>query len=278
MRMRWMPAALLALAACGTGGGSLSANGEQLYQVTATVLESPKHPVELCVGAVMESLPPQCEGLPLAGWDWAKVDDEESVNGTTWGAYSVVGTFDGETFTITEPAKPPQYEDVKHDFTPPCPKPSGGWEHPDPGKMSHEYEQAAIEAAQREPDFAGVWLYGEPPEGAEPAGFQDPATKVLNVAFTGDLERHETELRKHWGGGLCLVLHEHTLARLRQIQEEAALFLRDRDRQMITASSSERNNVVELTVVFATPEDQTALDARYGKDVVALTALLKPVA
>jgi hypothetical protein len=91
--------------------------------------------------------------------------------------------------------------------------------------MSHEYEQAAIEAAKKQPDFAGIWLYGEPPGGGEPAGYQDPATKVLNVAFTGDLDRHETELREHWGGGLCLVLHERTLAKLREIQEEVGVFL-----------------------------------------------------
>lgn len=60
--------------------------------------------VELCMGAIAESYPPQCGGIPLEGWDWDAVDGEETASGSTWGAYAVTGTFDGETFTVTQPA------------------------------------------------------------------------------------------------------------------------------------------------------------------------------
>ena len=56
------------------------------YQASGTVLESPEHGPQLC-HVVMESLPPQCEGIDLVGWDWSAVDDEESASGTTWGSY-----------------------------------------------------------------------------------------------------------------------------------------------------------------------------------------------
>lgn len=57
---------------------------------------------ELCLGAVMESFPPQCAGLPLSGWTWEGLDGAESAGDVTWGSYAVRGTFDGQTFTVTD--------------------------------------------------------------------------------------------------------------------------------------------------------------------------------
>lgn len=59
--------------------------------------------VELCLGAIAESYPPQCSGIPLQGWSWDGVEGSETASGVTWGAYAVQGTYDGETFTITQP-------------------------------------------------------------------------------------------------------------------------------------------------------------------------------
>ncbi|WP_259363286.1 hypothetical protein [Microbacterium esteraromaticum] len=60
--------------------------------------------VELCLGAVAESYPPQCSGVPLVGWSWTGVEGSESSGETRWGAYAVTGRYDGETFTVTRPA------------------------------------------------------------------------------------------------------------------------------------------------------------------------------
>lgn len=59
--------------------------------------------VELCLGAVAESYPPQCSGIPVTGWSWDGVDGAETSGETTWGAYAVQGTYDGESFTSTQP-------------------------------------------------------------------------------------------------------------------------------------------------------------------------------
>ncbi|KZE90955.1 hypothetical protein [Microbacterium sp. TNHR37B] len=59
--------------------------------------------VSLCLGAVRESAPPQCEGIPLMGWDWDGVDGSTTTGGTTWGAYAVRGTYDGAGLTVTQP-------------------------------------------------------------------------------------------------------------------------------------------------------------------------------
>ena len=59
--------------------------------------------VELCLGPVAESYPPQCSGVPISGWSWDGVEGSESGGDVRWGAYAVTGTYDGETFTVTQP-------------------------------------------------------------------------------------------------------------------------------------------------------------------------------
>jgi hypothetical protein len=61
--------------------------------------------------------------------------------------------------------------------------------------------EPVIAAARAEPDFAGLWVSYLEPMGNNVA--EDPGEFVLNVAFTGDLARHEAELRPRWGGRLC---------------------------------------------------------------------------
>lgn len=59
--------------------------------------------VQLCMGAVTRSYPPQCTGLPLTGWSWEGVEGAEAVDGIRWGSYAVTGRFDGESLTPTSP-------------------------------------------------------------------------------------------------------------------------------------------------------------------------------
>ncbi|GAB3601958.1 hypothetical protein [Microbacterium aureliae] len=92
--------------------------GEVIAQ--GTVLDTGDDP-QLCLGGVAESYPPQCTGLPLRGWDWESVEGSESSDGTTWGAYAVQGTFDGETMTVTaEPIMLALYDPMM------IPDPTGG--------------------------------------------------------------------------------------------------------------------------------------------------------
>lgn len=75
---------------------------------------------------------------------------------------------------------------------------------------------AAMGRAQSAPDHAGLWVTGADAS-FESGGRLDV---VPNTAFTGDLDRHERELREVWGGRLCVVRHEKTLAELRATQDE----------------------------------------------------------
>ena len=66
----------------------------------ATVMDTDRP--ELCLGAVAESWPPQCSGLPLRGWDWgAQQGIFEKSGDVRWGGFAVTGRFDGSTFTVT---------------------------------------------------------------------------------------------------------------------------------------------------------------------------------
>ena len=85
-------------------GNGIAAAGEVSAQ--GMVLQLEKQPPQLCLGVVAESYPPQCSGPEILGWDWEAVDLEEFVEDVTWGAYAVVGTWDGVRFTLTDPAIP----------------------------------------------------------------------------------------------------------------------------------------------------------------------------
>ena len=111
---------LLFLSACATGPGNSASptstsapTGQHLQDAhpglpdgrvigVGTVLDVAGD-VQLCLGAVVESSPPQCSGLPLDDWTWDGVDGAENSGDTTWGAYAVYATYDGERLTNTDP-------------------------------------------------------------------------------------------------------------------------------------------------------------------------------
>lgn len=98
-------AAGLALSACATAAPGGAAPGSVLGSVDpglpdgdvlaqGTVLDDGSG-AELCLGAIQESYPPQCSGIPLEGWSWDEVEGSETEGSVTWGAYAVQGTYDG---------------------------------------------------------------------------------------------------------------------------------------------------------------------------------------
>jgi hypothetical protein len=68
----------------------------------ATVMDEGAGTVELCLGPIAESYPPQCGGPPIAGWDWADHDGYDEQGQVRWGTYAVTGEWDGTTFTVTD--------------------------------------------------------------------------------------------------------------------------------------------------------------------------------
>lgn len=273
---------VLALAACGApeigrlGDSSPSASQSpgQRYEWSGTVLQSSEHRPELC-SIVAESYPPQCGGVPVAGWDWGDVHGEERSGGTIWGGFRVVGTYDGKTFTITE--RPGSIsrssEDIK--ISSACTKPAGGWERPNPDRAGEQEMQKAFEAAGREPDYAGGWLSDA--EKVDANGVQDLSTAVLNFGFTGDLERHEAEIRRIWGGGLCLVKRDRTLSKLQSVALEAHSYADSIGLEVRTSNANEVTWNIEIGVFFADAAAQKKMDDRFPGVTVKLLGEIKPV-
>lgn len=253
---------------------------EQRYEWSGVILESPEHGPMLCLGMLLESLPPQCGDVRLAGWDWGTVAGEERLGTTTWGEYHVVGTYEGSSFRVLEvgPPDPPPAPDRGDPVDTPCSEPPGGWVAEDPGRTSEADRQNATREASSEPDFAGLWVdhVGDPaPEEME----ADPTSAeiILNVAFTGDLARHDSELRALWGGPLCVVQHERTEAELRSIQRDFPGGRSDLGLSVLWTDVNVVDNVMEMGVVVIDPQTRKALDERYGPGAVRVIPALRPL-
>jgi hypothetical protein len=256
-------------------GPGATPSAEQRYEADAMVLQ-PDGPARLCLGSIATSLPPQCGDVPIVGWNWDKVDGEQRLNGVIWGDYHVVGTYDGAAFTVLSvSSRETPTPDPGDPFASPCPAPAGGWVAVDPEQASEQNRTEAMRLARGEPDFAGFWIDYL----ADSLNEEDPGPYVLNVAFTGDIDRHEAELRAVWGGPLCVVQFERTYRVLLSIQQElsdgaaAALGL-----QLLWSDTSELTNQVEIGVVLSGAEEEAALEATYGKGTVHVLSALKPVA
>ena len=256
--------------------------GNVLVEANATVLEAGgevpaagRHAPELCLGAVLTSLPPQCGGVPISNWNWDDVEGEEHASGVTWGEYHVVGTFDGATLTLTEPAGPrQQFPSEDMDFTPPCAEPHGGWASAAAADGSEVDVDRAMRIAQRSEDYAAAWMYNLEP----PGEFTDwPRAVVIVAAFTGDIERHEAELRDVWDGPLCVARFERTYRELRRIQKQLPAVTEELGLEMLMTSVDVTRNVVDLHVVWIDDAQRAELEHRYGAGVVNVTTGLRAV-
>jgi hypothetical protein len=79
-----------------------AASGPVRSASLATVMDTGDGP-ELCLGAVAESYPPQCGGPAITGWSWADQQGVFEKQGQTrWGQFAVTGTWDGESFGVTD--------------------------------------------------------------------------------------------------------------------------------------------------------------------------------
>lgn len=280
-RLMWVAAAVVCAgltAACGeaavTGAG---ASSNQRYTATTTVLENPDHGPQLCAGGVADSLPPQCAGADIVGWDWTAVA-HESNSGTRWGDYRVVGTWDGTTLTLTEVATAAERHTgapaADHiDFSAPCPEPAGGWAPVDDALTSTAALDRASEVAQRLEGYAGLWIDQQIPDEASEETANDPARLVLVVATSVDVAATEAAIREVWGGSLCVTQVARTEAELLGVQE--AVFAEVPG--VLSAGIDVVANQVEVGVLVATADLQQQLDDEYGVGAVRLRGALQPI-
>lgn len=242
-----------------------------------TVLQGDGAPV-LCLGGVRESLPPQCDGPVLVGWDWSEYPGTyEEASGVRWGEYQVFGHFDGEKFTVKDASVTVKYPEAMASYAsrrPPCPAPDGGWRPIDESKATSDSLSAALETAAQLPGYAEAWWS---PERNLALGTGDAAeVDVLSVRVTEDLEGAESELRKTWGGALCVAEATHSLAELEVIRQQVTDLP-----GLLTAGVSQDSGIsaveVEVTAIYDDGTLQDWADAAYGPDVVYISSALVPM-
>jgi hypothetical protein len=266
------------------------------YEALTSVLESNDHGPELCLGGVLDSMPPQCGDVPITNWDWAAIDGEQTVQDTTWiDTVLVIGTFDGTSFT-TESAQPANASDRAR-FAPqlpdthaPCPEPPGGWlaaaSKADPA-ASLEMTGPIGTYVDGQPDGGGWWL-DQSINPDLPTDGNDPRKLVLVATFTGDLERHEADLRALWSGALCVTAAKYSAKDLRTLAADVNAAIQDDGRLPLPNGTtlrvlgfSESGNfltgTVELDVMVADPLAQQYYDDTYGAGRVVLHGQLRPV-
>ncbi|WP_244931674.1 hypothetical protein [Nocardioides sp. W7] len=277
---------LLPLAACGTEQGAeppaAEPVGEELLTTSypVTVIDDGDG-AELCLGAVGFSLPPQCDGPRLVGWDWADHAGRfEEAGGTRWGEFVVTGTYDGETMTPTEVVAAAVAEerpeiDVSALSASPCPEPAGGWPvHPDADQQT---VSRAFAAARRLEGYADAWQdrsrdprTPEQVDQQHATGAEDVSLWTVNVRVTGDPAAAEARLREVWQGALCVTRAEHTERELRRIQRRLG-------ESPGLLSIGVGGQQVQLGVIHDDGSLQQRLDEQYGDGLVDVWSALQPV-
>jgi hypothetical protein len=305
MRSAWLPvaAAAMLLGGCGTATSTpqtedqptdspaerpttvLAADGPVRTAHGATVIDEGDGP-QACMGGVAGSYPPQCQGVPLAGWSWDGVPgDYEEASGVRWGTFVVTGTFDGTTLTVTDVAGPEAADpQPPHpDFGSPCPVPESGWQVIDRELTTERTLTQTINAAERRDDFAAAWVdqsinpvYPQVEAGEMGIDIEtrmnDPEFTIINIQVTGDVAAAEAEARQTWGGSLCVSKGRSSQRERQRIQEELNTLP-----GMVSSSGGGVEGVVELEVVYDDGSLQKWADATYGEGLVEVTSALRPV-
>jgi hypothetical protein len=229
-----------------------SAPGPELWTGTATLLKTPGGDLTLCGGVVLTSLPPAgCGGPKVRNLDPMTVSGAERFpNGTiTTPSVRLVGTWDGDALTVTEPPVPAQPTSRAPETIPgpSCPEPAGGWPF---DRVSQEGWSRVQEYAARQPD-AGVPRV-------------DSSQRILTVPFTGELDRHRADIAKLYEGPVCVELARRSTQELKDVFERVQADLKKRGLEMLTGDGGgSARDYVEIQVVAVTDEEKHEIESSY---------------
>ena len=192
------------------------------------------------------------------------------------GDYLLVGTFDGETLRLTEPARMDGGGGGRSggdSLVTPCPEPPEGWQPVDPGRATGKAFRDAMRRARATDGFGDLWIDQQiPPKQLTEWNSNDPKRFVLNIATTGDVGAMESGVREVWGGSLCVSQSPRSAAELAAIRRSLSEIP-----GLLTVGSNGRAGQVEVGLVLATEELQAKLDERYGEGAVRLFGQLEPI-
>lgn len=112
---------------------------------------------------------------------------------------------DGDRLVLVDPPALPVEGGDRFHFGTPCPEPAGGWTATDLDRTGSTARSALAAYLADESALARVWWDTK----------AAPEPGVLNVAFTGDLDRRRSEIAGIWGGPICVSSGTRSIAELR---------------------------------------------------------------
>ncbi len=230
-------------------------DGEVRTSGLVTVLDNGEGP-QLCLGAVAESYPPQCGGPELEDFDFGRRRRRE-------GRRRDVGPVRRHRHLRRHDLHRHRRDPgraLRHDGASPRPaalEPAcDDATTTDADKATPEDMDATLAAASALPTYATAWL----------------SNGTISVAVTEDPEGAEAELRKTWGGLLCVTTVEKTDADLNAINQELQGALGE---QLLTSGSTAPDSL-DAQVVFDDGSIQDWADATYGEGLVRVSSALEP--
>lgn len=254
-----------------------------------TVLEAADG-AQMCVGPMAMSYPPQCGGPALLDWDWAEWSGlyEES-GGVRWGLFALTGRYDADAFTFAPDTVEPWRDDTPvvgegavPDFSTPCAEPRGGWRVLDPARTTDATMNETFERAGRLDGYAASWVDRSRVPAAGPDATPEqqlaetassPELTIINVRVVGDVQAATAELRRVWGGMLCVSAATRTQAELQGIADEITA---DTPHGILGIAADGMTGSVHLDVIYDDGALQKRMDADHGAGMVVVGSTLLP--
>ncbi len=242
----------------------------------------------LCLGGQLDSAPPICGDVPVVGLDWTAVSGELHIGDVTWMERAVVtGTYDGSSLTLTEPPRVATDAEFSAAFDHtngpiPCSEPADGWAAEGarfpPGSDYNQYIERVDGYTSAAADWGGVWVdFGEAPIDIA----SHPEQVILIELFTGDLDRHEADLRAIWPGALCVAPSAMASTKIEALAAKISQDEQGADSvdpvMRSSANVDYSTDTIRVFVPVATPSIQAAFDDKYGPGIVVVEGALKPV-
>jgi hypothetical protein len=239
-------------------------NPQELLIGSGTVLDSRSGP-EFCVGVVWATDPPQCDGLTLIGWGWPR-QGTENTGGVRWGEFTLVGTYDGASFTyrrLATKAEIPSTPTEDEATGGPCPEPRGGWVSPRPARTTESDLSRATAEAYGLPGYTDSWV----DTGDNSRSLED---QILAVRVTKNVPRARRQLGRIWGGPLCVTRSRHTSDNLGNISDTVSA-----TPGYLIGGANE--GWVDAQFVYDDGTLQRRFDKRYGAGMVVISTTLHPL-
>lgn len=228
-------------------------------------------------------------GFPILGLDWDQIDHEvldEIYDEARWQHLALLGQWDGTSFTLSDPPFEIDWQLVRKAEpapakTPPCPEPAEGWwsDATDVQRMTSADYNNAVDVVNRRSDLQDIFVY-ELDGPLPPDTFVDlhdtgwfPGVLVVQLVEFRDSD--EAELRRQWGGPLCL---DSDSGPSQLEMRETSQAVEDRIDEVLPGSGPfatfVEGQVIGVYLPVATTEDQARVDEAFGPDVVKLEPLM----